>query len=232
MKIGIMQPYFLPYIGYWQLMNAVDRYVVYDDVNFIKGGWINRNRILIHGAPAYLNLPMLGASPNLLIKEIRVNPDPRLAGKSLRTIRDAYAKAPYFSEVYPLMERILTCGETSLSQFILNSFRVLTPYLGIGTELLLSSELEKDCSLRAQEKVISICTLLGGTEYYNAIGGQELYSREDFERSGLSLHFLKTRPVEYPQFGGEFQSNLSILDVMMFNSKEQIAQLLQQYDLV
>ena len=175
MKLGIMQPYFVPYIGYWQLMNAVDEYVIYDDVNFIKGGWINRNRILVNDQPKYFNVPMLGASSMKHINEVGVNNDPKL---------------------------------------------------------IVSSTLEKDCTLKGQDKVLEICKLLGATEYYNAIGGQELYSFADFRQQGVKLSFLKTEPITYDQFGGEFQPNLSIVDVMMFNSADTVREMLGRYQLV
>ena len=160
MKLGIMQPYFLPYIGYWQLLNAVDKYVIYDDVNFIKGGWINRNRILVNGQPKYFNIPMLGASSFKLINEISVNTDPSLAEKNLRIIENTYRKAPYYSNIYPLIKDILNCGETRLASFVTYSISTICRYLDIKTELLISSALDKDCGLKGQDKVLAICKLL------------------------------------------------------------------------
>lgn len=232
MKLGIMQPYFIPYIGYWQLMNAVDKYVIYDDVNFIKGGWINRNRILVNGEPKYFNVPMLGASPYKLINEVGVNNDRKLTDKNLRALEGAYRKAPYYGDVFPLMERVLESGKDDIASYIAESFRIIGEYLDIKTEFIISSDLEKDCEQKGQDKVLSICKLLGATEYYNAIGGQELYSFEDFKAQDITLKFLKTSDIVYEQFGNEFQPNLSIVDVMMFNSVEQIQQMLQKYTLV
>ena len=100
MKLGIMQPYFFPYIGYWQLMHAVDSYVIYDDVNYIKGGWINRNRILVNGEVKYFNLQLSGASPNKKINEICVTGNTLVNNKNLRILEAAYKKAPYFSESF------------------------------------------------------------------------------------------------------------------------------------
>lgn len=232
MKLGIMQPYFIPYIGYWQLMNAVDKYVIYDDVNFIKGGWINRNRILVNGEPKYFNVPMLGASPYKLINEVGVNNDRKLTDKNLRALEWAYRKAPYYGDVFPLMERVLESGKDDIASYIAESFRIIGEYLDIKTEFIISSDLEKDCEQKGQDKVLSICKLLGATEYYNAIGGQELYSFEDFKAQDITLKFLKTSDIVYEQFGNEFQPNLSIVDVMMFNSREQVQQMLQKYTLV
>lgn len=232
MKLGIMQPYFFPYIGYWQLMNAVDKYVVYDDVNYIKGGWINRNRVLVNGQPHYINLPMIGASPNKIINEIGVNCDPLPKQKTLRLLEQSYHKAPFFPETYELVERVLTQQEDNLAKFLMYSIREVKKYLGIQTELIISASLPKDNSLKGQNKVLSICELLGATEYYNAIGGQELYSFDAFEKRNIALKFVKTEPIIYQQFGNEFQSNLSIIDVMMFNSKEEIKEMLGKYTLI
>lgn len=232
MKLGIMQPYFIPYIGYWQLMNAVDKYVVYDDVNFIKSGWINRNRILVNGESKYFNIPMVGASSFKLINEVGVNCDIKLVEKNLRAIEGAYKKAPYYDSIYPLIKDILSYQCDNIAQFVFNSFKIICDYLNIQTELIVSSTIEKDNELKAQDKVLEICELLGANEYYNAIGGQELYSFEDFEKRGIKLKFLKTDSIEYKQYDNEFQSNLSILDVMMFNSKEEVIEMLNRYTLV
>ena len=232
MKLGIMQPYFAPYIGYWQLMNAVDKYIVYDDVNFIKGGWINRNQILLNSEPHFINIPMIGASSNKLINEIVVNPDINIRKKILRMIASSYQKAPFYDSVYPLMESIIMADIDNLSKFIYNSFLLINSYLDISTELILSSEIQKDCSLRGQDKVIHICELMKATDYYNAIGGQALYSYEAFKAKNIQLHFLSTNEIAYPQFDNLFVPNLSIIDVMMFNPKERINIMLNDYSLL
>lgn len=232
MKLGIMQPYFFPYIGYWQLMNAVDKYVIYDDVNFIKGGWVNRNRILMGGAVKYFNVPMQGASAYKKINEIGVPPAEEWAKGSLEKLRAAYRKAPCFAQVFPLVEEILTCGETNLARFLAHSIRSVAGYLGMDTEFVLSSELDKDNELHGQDKVLAICRLLGADEYYNAIGGQELYSKEAFAAEGIDLRFVRTDRIEYPQFGGEFEANLSILDVLMFNTEDEVREMLGRFELV
>lgn len=232
MKLGIMQPYFMPYIGYWQLMNAVDLYVVYDDVNYIKGGWINRNRILVNNTPTYINLPLIEASPNKKINEIEVDINSIIINKNIKKIELSYRKAPYYNEVYPLIEKILLCNEKSLPKFILNSFKLVAEYLDINTEFVLSSDISKNNELRAQNKVIDICKNLKADEYYNAIGGTELYDKNIFEQNGIKLSFLDTNKIEYKQFNNEFVSNLSIIDVLMFNSKQEVKNMLKMYNLV
>ena len=233
MKVGIMQPYFVPYLGYWQLMNAVDRYVVFDDVNYIKGGRVNRNAILQNGQAQYFNLPLIGASPNKHINEVEVNCDPKQRDKMLRTLEMCYAKAPYYQQVQSIFEEVFSQQETNLAKYLYHSFQKIGAYLGITTELILSSTLDKDCSLKAHNKVISICKLLGATEYYNSVSGVPLYEphRALFEANGLQLHFPIMRDVRYKQFKNEFVPSLSIIDVMMFNSQDECQRLLHEYDL-
>lgn len=233
MKIGIMQPYFVPYLGYWQLMNAVDRYVVYDDVNYIKGGRVNRNSILQNGQSQYFNLPLIGASPNKHINEVEVNNDPKQQEKLLRTLEMCYKKAPYYAQVQPIFQEIFTQTETNLAKYLFFSFQKIGAYLGITTELILSSELEKDCTLKAHDKVIAICKELGADHYYNSVNGIPLYEphRSLFDENGIQLCFPKMRDISYKQFKGEFVPYLSIIDVMMFNSQEECQRLLLEYDL-
>ena len=231
-KIGIMQPYYFPYLGYWQLMNAVDEYVIYDDVNYIKGGWINRNRILVNGSPQYINLQLSQPSPNKKINEIKVGEDERTLKKLLMTLEMNYKKAPFFHEVFPILEHLITSQKGILSDYIAETFKVLNDYLGIETKLIMSSELNKDNSLKGQDKVIDICKCLGGTSYYNAIGGQKLYDYEAFSNNGIELKFLEMEDIAYKQFSDTFVPGLSIIDVMMFNSVEKIHSLLNQYKII
>lgn len=231
MKVGIMQPYFFPYIGYWQLINAVDKYVIYDDVNFIKGGWINRNRILMDGEAKMINLQMRGASPNKLINAVEVSGDIIYNKKLLKTIENCYKKAPYFLNAFPIIENIITQDNKNLAKYLEYSIRQICEYLSISTELMISSTINKNNNLKAQDKVIEICKIIGAEEYYNAIGGQELYSYEDFAYQNIKLRFLKTEEIKYNQFNNEYAPNLSIIDVMMFNSKEQIKKMLNRYEL-
>lgn len=232
MKLGIMQPYFFPYIGYWQLIKAVDKYVIYDDVNFIKGGWINRNRILMNGEYKMINLKMKGASPNKLINEVEVADDKVYNKKLLRTIESCYCKAPFYLEVFPIIERIINNKEKNLASYLEFSIREVCKYLSIDTEIILSSSIDKNNDLKGQDKVIEICKVFNTDEYFNAIGGQELYSYEDFSANKIKLKFLKNYNIEYKQYNNEFIPNLSIIDVMMFNSSEDIELILNNYELL
>lgn len=232
MKIGIMQPYLFPYIGYWQLINAVDKFVIYDDVNFIKGGWINRNNILMNGQAHRINIRLKEASPNKLINQIEVLGDARANGKFFKTINQCYKKAPFYVDVMPLIEDIVGQEEKSVSRFLNYLITMVCGYLSISTKILVSSDIEKNIELTGKDKVIDICQILDANEYINAIGGQTLYKKTDFVGHDIELKFLETGKIDYPQFANVFVPNLSIIDVMMFNSKSAIANMLNKYALV
>ena len=229
MTIGIKQPYFMPYIGYWQLMAAVDKYVVYDDVNYIKGGWVTRNNILMNGQAHKFTITLNGASPNKHFNEIEVRDDFK---KFSKTLQSCYSKAPYYKEIMPVLEQIFGYKNRNLGVFLYHSYQVMLDYLGIDTELILSSMIEKDNSLRAESKVKHICKLLGADTYYNTIAGRELYDKDDFAMQGIKLKFLQTNKMNYIQYKNEFVPNLSIIDVLMFNGKDGTKQLLKEYTLV
>jgi len=229
MTIAIMQPYFFPYIGYWQLINAVDTYVIYDDVNYIKKGYVNRNNILENDTCKLFTLELQQASPNKLINEIKIGNNKQ---KLLKTIRQNYIKAPYFREIYALLESIMEHNESNLAKFLGNSIEQISKYLEIDTKIIYSSSIEKDKQLRGQNKIINISKQLNASHYINAIGGKELYSFEEFEKEGIQLNFLRTKPTNYKQFNSVFVENLSIIDVLMFNNKKTINYFLQEYTLI
>ncbi|WP_279249123.1 WbqC family protein [Candidatus Marimicrobium litorale] len=224
-----MQPYLFPYLGYFQLINAVDAFVAYDDVNYIKGGWINRNFICAKDHKQLITLPTQGASPNKLINQVLVGNGSR---KLLQTIRQTYSKAPEFLTVFPLIEDIFHQEEENLARFVDYQLRQICEYLGINTTWYISSELKYDKALSGQERVLAICDEMGATHYINAEGGQTLYDKGVFSSRDKQLSFLRTKTTPYPQFSNTFTSHLSIIDVMMFNDKAQCMKLLQGYELV
>lgn len=232
MKISVMQPYFFPYLGYLQMFNAADKFVLLDDVNFIMRGYINRNSILINGKANLFTIPLDKPSQNKLIMDTKLNFDSKSKENFLKTLTLAYKKAPYFNDVYPIMEDIINNPETDLTLFIKYSFEKIKEYLGLNTEILLSSEIEKDNSLKAQDRIIEINKKLNATMYINAIGGQELYNRDDFKKVDIELKFIKMKEIEYKQFKNEFVPNLSFIDVLMFNSIEEVHKLLGEYELI
>lgn len=232
MKLAIMQPYIFPYIGYFQLMKVVDKFVLYDDVNFINKGWINRNRILVNGKDSMFTIPLKDASQNKLINEISVNWDDIWKSKFLKTVEQSYKKAPFYSEVMPIIQQTLDIKEVQFSKIIEQNLRFVCLYLGIHTEIISSSEIYNNSDKKAQERILDICIKEKATHYINPIGGLELYDKAIFQKENMEMNFIKSKSIEYKQFKNDFVPWLSIIDVLMFNSKEEINKFLDNYELV
>jgi hypothetical protein len=229
MNLAVMQPYLFPYIGYWQLIHSVDTFVIYDDVNFIKRGYINRNNIFQNGNSQLITLELIGASHNKIINEISIGNN---ANKLLKTLKQNYSKAPFFKNIFPLLEEILGDKEKDLSRFIGLSLVKIAKYLDIETKFLYSSDIKNDKALKAQDRLIEMSKILNATGYINSIGGIKLYDKEVFFQNDINLSFLKTGKISYKQFNNEFVTNLSIVDILMFNSKDNIKNILTQFELV
>ncbi len=224
-----MQPYFFPYIGYFQLINAVDLFIVYDDVNYIKGGWINRNRILENGKAVYFTLQVIGASSHKLINLVKVGGN---SSKLVKTLIQNYKKAPYFNDVMPMLEELLLNHRENLVDYLLICLNGVCDYLKIMTKIELSSSLEKNLLLKGEEKIIDICNRIGAKTYINALGGVSLYHKDNFEKNKIKLMFLKPILTPYSQFHYQFIPWLSIIDVLMFNSRQEISDMLKKFELI
>lgn len=232
MKLAIMQPYFFPYIGYFQLMHAVDKFVVYDNIKYTKKGWINRNRILLNNADTYVSLPLKSDSDSLQIRERTLASEFHRI-KLLNQFKGAYHNAPFFESTYPVIERIVQHSGNNLFEYIFNSIVSVAKHLALPTEFIVSSSLPIDHSLKSQDKVIAICEKIGASTYINAIGGMELYSPGDFNTKGIDLKFIQPLSFDYRQFNGAFVPWLSIIDVLMFNAEERIQEQLRSgYSLI
>ncbi len=235
MTLAIMQPYLLPYIGYMQLMSAVDTFILYDDVTFINRGWINRNRLLINGQEYLFTIPLKDASQNKRINEVHLADDPKWRSKLLKTIEQGYRKAPYYQMVMPLTEKIINFATDSIADLVHFSLVELNQYLGLTTRLVASSSIYNNVELKAQERILDICRQEKATRYINPIGGTELYDKPTFSEAGIELNFIKANRVEYPQFNrdsNDFIPWLSILDALMFNDIANIRVMLGEYELV
>lgn len=232
MKLAIMQPYFFPYIGYWQLMQAVDTFVIYDDVNFQKRSWMSRNNILINGQAKLITLPLIKSSLNKKINAIEVEKGKAL-DKLLKTIQMSYSKAPQYHVIEPLIEKTLMNNNTdNLAHYLSNQLQTIAAYLGLNTHFLTSSHLPKNNNLSGQDKILNICEILGATTYINAPGGRELYDADTFTKKDIQLRFIEPKLSAYQQFGNDFIPGLSIIDALMFNNKNQAQELINQYDVV
>ena len=217
MKLGIMQPYFLPYIGYFQLIAEVYQFIVYDNIEYTKKGWINRNRMLLNGTDTRFSLPLRKASDSLDVVQREISPDFDRR-KLLNQFRGAYQRAPYFEQTFALLDPIIHNIEKILFRYIYHSITAVCRYLGIGTKFHVSYSISINHELKYEHRVIALCKAMNAKTYINPIGGTELYDRSQFSMHGIDLRFIKTIPFEYQQFGATFVPFLSIVDVLMFNS--------------
>lgn len=232
-KVAIMQPYFLPYIGYWQLMHHADIFVVYDDIKFTKKGWINRNRFLLNGQPEIFSLPLKKDSDFLDIRDRRLaEVFHREKFRLLRRLESAYRHAAHFKEGKSLLDKVFASVEANLFRFIYHSIEQVRLTLGITNRLVASSTLDIPRETTGQARVIATCKALEATDYINPVGGIDLYDQQAFWGEGIRLRFQSVRPLQYSQFEYAFVPNLSILDAIMFLGIEGVREFLPEIDLL
>lgn len=232
MKIAIMQPYFFPYFGYWQLISAVDRFVIYDDVNYIKGGWINRNRILINGKPNYINAPLQHASPYRKINEIDLQQSIFWRKKLKKKISLTYKNSPFYKKIFPIIDRIIQYETTNLADYLASQVIILSKLMGIKTEIVLTSSHYKNSQLAGQARVIDMCRIEGATTYINLSGGKTIYDPTSFHEAGVNLRYIKMKKFVYRQDSAVFIPNLSIIDVLMNLGVSGAKQFLDEYTMI
>jgi hypothetical protein len=233
MKIAIMQPYFFPYIGYFQLINLVDEFIIYDNAQYSKKGWINRNRILTNHEIKYISLSLKKDSYFLNINQRYLAETWSLDRKKvLNQIIESYKKAPQFEIIFPLIEKCLFAQENNLNNFLIYKLQEICSFLSINTKLTLSSSIFIDQNLNREEKIIALCKARNSTSYINSGGGIDLYSKENFYINKIKIKFLVSNPKKYMQFSDNFIPFLSIIDVLMFNSLEEIRKMLDNYELL
>lgn len=230
--VAIMQPYFLPYIGYFQLIAASDVFVLHDDVQYIKGGWVNRNRILLDGKDRMITLPVLKGPHDEPINRREYVVDRKSRADVLNLVKQGYAKAPQFTRVFPMVQAMLSDPEANVARFNERSIQTVCAYMGIRTPIRGSSSIAKNESLTGEARVVEICRQMRATRYINPIGGTGLYHPEAFGRHGIELRFLSTNALPYPQFDAPWIPSLSILDVLMFNALDRLPAVLAAYRLL
>jgi len=229
MKIAVMQPYFFPYIGYFQLVKSVDTFVFFNDVNFIKKGWINKNNLLQHNKPQSFTIPLQKVSQNKLINEVELSGYPEWRKDFLKTVEFNYKKAPHFDAAFSLVKETLSKKEfTKIDELAAESVKGVSEYLELKTNFAYSSDLAYKGE-NGQDKIISICALLNASSYTNPKNGAHMYDETAFKSHGIDLFFLGAETITYPQHvKNEFVPWLSIIDVLMFNSKEEVVKLLDK----
>ena len=237
-KIAVMQPYIFPWLGYFQLIDAVDKFIIYDDVNFIKRGWINRNRILLNNSPHMFSIPLIKPSQNRLITETFVNEEvyPEWKRKFLRTLEYGYyKKADFFNQTYNIVEEILNYDISSktISELCYMAMSKISIFLEINTDIIKTSCGYNNRHLKGPDRIMDFCEQEKASVYINSIGGKELYSHDFFEEKNIKLNFISTSDVKYSQTKNDFISHLSIIDMLMFLSKEEIINIIKtEYKLV
>lgn len=233
MRTAIMQPYIFPYIGYFQLINSVNYFVFYDDVSYINRGWINRNKILVNNKPSYFTISLENASQNRQINEIEIFEKEKCYDKILKTIHQNYKKAPFFQPIFNLLQELFRKDITKISELAAHSCIMMSNYLELNTKFYFSSEKfpHTKKNIDRADRLIQITKELNCKTYINAIGGKELYDKSYFKEKGIDLHFLLPQTVNYLQHSDEFHENLSIIDVLMYNSPNKIKEFLNQYNL-
>jgi len=227
-KVAVMQPYLFPYIGYFQLINSVDKFVIYDDVNYIKNGYVNRNNIIGPQGIQRITWAVEGASSFKKINELTYSDNTK---KLLKTIKQNYAKAPYFSAVYPLLETVFLASERNVARTNCASIRTIFTYLELNKDIFFSSELDFDRSLKPADKLVEMCQNFEAGTYINSPGGKALYSKKYFSEHGIELKFIVPAVAKYKQMGADFLPNLSIIDIMMYCDKDEIIEMLNGYEL-
>jgi hypothetical protein len=232
MKLAIMQPYYFPYIGYWQLIHAVDRFVIYDDVNYIKGGWINRNRLLINDKPAYITVPLYQSSSYKRICDTALQPSPSWRDKLAKMVENTYRKASCFTEVFPVVEELIRYESDNLADYLANQLRTLSVFMNIDTDFIVSSRCYENNNCSGQERILDICKREGATTYINPQGGQELYNTGNFHNSDIALRFITMHTMPYTQRASEFVPYLSIIDALMALGPIGIRHHLDAFDLI
>ena len=222
MKIGIMQPYFLPYIGYFQLINISEKFVVLDNVQYIRRGWINRNKYLLNNKDRYFTIPITKIPQHQNIVKVKISKEYDRK-KILKQFYHAYKKAPHFDKIYPLLDRIILYSDQNLFRYVLHSISEICEYLDIKTKFYLSSNIRIDHNLRSEKKIIALCKFFKSNLYINSSGGEKIYKKDDFKKFYINIKFLNSSEFRYKQFNNNyFIPNLSIVDVLMFNSKKTI----------
>ena len=255
MKLAIMQPYFFPYLGYFQAIHAVDKYILYEHFNYPTEGWMSRNRLIMkYNQPFFINALVKEKSPFKKIHEIELLENIQWKKKLLKTLFLNYKGSIYFDEIYSLIERIILFECKFLHDYNANGIKSICQFLDIKTEISYKNssyvklEYELDnlnldnpyfnpyYNLTKLEKkvarIIAICKMEKTTVYINAIGGRDLYDKTIFKENGIDLLFVETKQYSYDQFSKEFISHLSIIDVLMHNGKEGTKKLIENYNLI
>jgi hypothetical protein len=217
------------------LIKIADEFILFDTPQYIRHGWIERNRILkLDGDPLYFKVPLQKHKRETAIKDIVINNDVNWKNKIKAQLGSYKKNAPYFYQVIELLDRIFEKEYTSIVVLNFDTLRTICDYLEIQTSIKIWSEMGVAIEEvnAPDEWALNICKALDADSYYNPPGGIDFFDRKKYKSSGIEIKFLEYKPESYKQLSDEFVPYLSILDVLMFNSKEEIQKMLNSYELI
>ena len=252
MIIAGNQSYYFPFLGYFQLINAVDRFTLYDNLDFSENRWVHHNRIKLRNGNIFtLSVPLINRTSSTLISDLTIfdaEGNRNWRRKTCKTIYDNYLRAPMFRRVFPLLEALINYPVQSVSALNTNSLVEICRYLNIDTTIQSGPDIYADIELRLSDskymeseypdiakkdaRIIEICRHEGADTLYNSMGGVGLYKKEIFLNYGIRVRFLKRKEITYRQPGDGFIPDLSIIDVLMYNDVPTISGMLEDYDLI
>ena len=236
MRLAIMQPYFFPYVGYFSLLANVDRFVVFDPVQYIRHGWINRNRILNPGMcqPLYITVPLVKHSRDTRIRDIRIASDQGWKERIIGQIKHYKKHAPYFNEVLSILEQSFCLATENIVELNMHCLDIVRRFLGIDVDVIRYGEIASQIepARKPGEWALNIAAAVGATAYVNPIGGKEIFDADQFRSHGIELVFIENHLTRYSQVGPGFVPGLSVLDALMFNGVEATCKLVDDFRIV
>lgn len=220
-----MQPYFLPYIGYFQLISKVDEFVFFDDVDFNRRGWIQRNFIESNGNQMRVGVPVAKVHLGTPIHQVRLADNfPKWRSGFLKTLQNRYSNAPHFGAVYAIIERDLEETIGLLAQLNISLIQSICHYVGLDQTFDSSRHYSSNSNLGGEARLIDICLQKRANEYVNAPNGRSLYDKVKFNMHQIKLLFLEPEIRSYSRMGADFIPHLSVLDMLMFIEPEKVLQ--------
>ena len=230
MKLGIMQPYFFPYLGHFDLINLVDEWIVFDTPQYMRHHWVNRNRVLHPNAGwQYITVPLRKHPQDTPINQVQIAMENDWRNRILRQLEHYRREAPYYKQVAGFLEECFSEASPNLSETNILTLRKTCQRLGISTPFHVFSQMDLALTEDVEgpgDWALNISRVVGASEYVNPPGGAALFNESKFTADNIKLTIQAFMNMIYPCGPYQFEPGLSVLDVMMWNSPEQIKQYL------
>jgi hypothetical protein len=231
----MMQPYFFPYLGYFALIAATDEWVVFDTAQYIRRGWVNRNRVLSSGKDGwkYIRIPVEKSSQLTRICEMKTASSSVLFTNVVNSLDDYRCwETPFYDETRQLLEACLTASSDDLTDCLVRCLTQTCEHLQIpfAPRLYSTLDITQPADPQPGDWALQTALQLGATEYLNPPGGRDLFDPTAFHNAGIHLTFLEHKLPRYQQ-RAEFIAGLSIIDVLMWNGRIRTRELLTDYQL-